>query len=291
MGRFINPFTDVGFKRIFGQEIHKDLLIDFLNSLFAGEKHIEDITFLDKEMLGLTVEDRNSIYDIYCTGSDGEHFIVEMQNRGHDNFRSRALFYLSQAIVRQGEKGADWRFALDAVYGVFFMNFCESEMAAKLRTDVVLADRDTHTLFMDKMRFVFLQLPCFDKSEEECESDFERWIYVLKNMDKLQRMPFKLRKAVFQRLEDIVDIASLSKADRIKYDESIKVYRDNLVTESYAQRKGWEKGLVEGRAEGRAEGREIRNAEIVSAMKAKGLPLDLIAEVTGFSSEEINKIP
>ena len=104
-------------------------------------------------------------------------------------------------------------------------------------------------------------------------------------------MPFKLRKAVFQRLEDIVDIASLSKADRIKYDESIKVYRDNLVTESYAQRKGWEKGLVEGRAEGRAEGREIRNAEIVSAMKAKGLPLDLIAEVTGLSSEEINKIP
>ena len=122
-------------------------------------------------------------------------------------------------------------------------------------------------------------------------TDFERWIYVLKNMDKLQRMPFKLRKAVFQRLEDIVDIASLSKADRIKYDESIKVYRDNLVTESYAQRKGWEKGLVEGRAEGRAEGREIRNAEIVSAMKAKGLPLDLIAEVTGLSSEEINKIP
>ena len=96
----------------------------------------------------------------------------------------------------------------------------------------MLADRDTHQIFTDKMRYVFLQLPSFQKDETSCETDFERWIYILKNMDTLQRMPFKLRKAVFQRLEDIVDIASLSKEDRIKYDEIIKVYRDSLGTEA-----------------------------------------------------------
>ena len=235
MPRFINPFTDVGFKRIFGQEINKDLLIDFLNSLFAGEKHITDIRFLDKEVLGDTIEDRNSIYDIYCTNEDGEQFIVEMQNRNQQNFRERALFYLSRAIVRQGEKGSQWAFELKAVYGIFFMNFKLDELHDRLRTDIVLADKETHETFTDKMRYVFLQLPSFTKEENECKTDFERWIYVLKNMETLQRLPFKAKQAVFRRLEEIVDIAALSKEDRIKYDESIKVYRDNLVTEAWAR--------------------------------------------------------
>ena len=95
MARFINPFTDVGFKRIFGQAIHKELLIDFLNDLLIGEKRITDITFLDKELLPDFSGDRGVIYDIYCTNEDGEQFIVEMQNREQTFFRERALYYLS----------------------------------------------------------------------------------------------------------------------------------------------------------------------------------------------------
>ena len=87
MARFINPFTDVGFKRIFGQEINKDLLIDFLNGLLEGEKHIVDIRFLDKEVLPAFAQDRGVIYDVYCTNESGEQFIVEMQNRPQVNFR------------------------------------------------------------------------------------------------------------------------------------------------------------------------------------------------------------
>ena len=102
MARFINPFTDVGFKRIFGQEINKDLLIDFLNGLLEGEKHIVDIRFLDKEVLPAFAQDRGVIYDVYCTNESGEQFIVEMQNRPQVNFRERALYYLSRAVARQG---------------------------------------------------------------------------------------------------------------------------------------------------------------------------------------------
>lgn len=79
MTKFINPFTDVGFKKIFGQEMTKDLLIDFLNDLLVDEKHIIDITFLDKEILPEYMGDRGVIYDIYCTAENGEQFIVEMQ--------------------------------------------------------------------------------------------------------------------------------------------------------------------------------------------------------------------
>lgn len=136
MGKFINPFTDVGFKKIFGQEVSKDLLIDFLNDLLVGERSIKDITFLDKELLPEYMGDRGVIYDIYCTTEAGEHIIVEMQNRQQTNFKERALFYLSHTITRQGEKGARWEFDLKAVYGVFFMNFRLEDTPHKLRTDI-----------------------------------------------------------------------------------------------------------------------------------------------------------
>lgn len=147
------------------------------------------------------------------------------------------------------------------------------------RTDVVLSDRDTHVPFSDKLRFVFLQLPCFKKEEPECENDFERWIYVLKNMETLQRLPFKARKSVFEKLEQIVDIASLSKEERMKYDESIKVYRDQLATLDFAKQKG--------RAEGRAEGRVEGTLDVVRRMKAMSISVETISLCTGLSLDEI----
>lgn len=303
MARFINPFTDIGFKRIFGQPLHKDLLIDFLNGLLEGEKRIIDITFLDKELLPEFTGDRGLIYDVYCTNEDGEQFIVEMQNREQIYFRERALFYLSQAVARQGERGTDWKFNLKAVYGVFFMNFqLKGIMPDKLRTDVVLADRDTHREFSDKLRFIFLQLPCFRKEEDECENDFERWIYVLKNMETLHRLPFKARKAVFEKLEQIVDIAALSKEERMKYDESIKVYRDSMAILEYAKQDGWNKGIAKGFAQGMEQGLEqgieqgieqgqnkerLQNAR---RMIEKGYAAQDIADITGLSLGEINAL-
>ena len=236
MGRFINPFTDMGFKRIFGQEVNKNLLIDFLNDLLEGEKRIINITFLDKEQLGTTADDRSCIYDIYCENENGERFIVEIQNRGHRNFKERAIYYLSRTIANQGQKGPSWMFDLKAVYGVFFMNFhLDGRRQARFRTDVSLRDMRTNEPFSDKMRFIFLDLPAFTKDEETCETDFERWIYVLKNMEILQRMPFKARKSVFEELEKIADISALSKEDQEKYEHIIKVYRD--------KRKELRKGL------------------------------------------------
>ena len=115
MARFINPFTDIGFKRIFGQEISKPLIIDFLNSLFLGEKHITNITFLDKEQPALFEDDRSLIYDIYCETDQKENIIVEMQNKSQPYFKNRSIYYVSEAIARQGEKGSGWKYHIDAV--------------------------------------------------------------------------------------------------------------------------------------------------------------------------------
>ena len=147
----------------------------------------------------------------------------------------------------------------------------------------MLADRDTHELFTDKMRYIFLELPSFKKEESECETDFERWIYVLKNMETLQRLPFKARNAVFKKLEEIVDIASMSKEERMKYDESIKVYRDQLAVMEFERNKGLAEGRAEGRAEGLAEGKE----SVARNLKRMGMDVETIVKATGLDPDVI----
>ena len=302
MGKFINPFTDYGFKKIFGQEISKDLLIDFLNDLLKGERVITELTFLNNEQLPEYEDGRGLIYDIYCSTDTGEKIIVEMQNKSQLRFKERALYYLSNAIVQQGEKGTEWKFEIKAVYGVFFMNFLFDD-CVKLRTDVILADRETGEQFTDRMRQVFIALPLFKKEEDECENDFERWIYTLKNMETLKRMPFKARKAVFEKLEEIADVASLSKEERKRYENSVNVYRTHLCVLDAAEQEGLEKGMKEGLEKGIKEGlekgmkkglekgiekgREEERLFNARKMKERGYSLKDIEDITGLSESEI----
>ena len=99
MSRFVNPFTDLGFKVIFGQPASKGLLITLLNELLAGEHHIEDLCFLDKEDHTDNVHDKGIIYDLYCRTDSGEYIIVEMQNRWHSHFLDRTLYYVCRAVA------------------------------------------------------------------------------------------------------------------------------------------------------------------------------------------------
>lgn len=275
MARFLNPFTDVGFKKMFGQEVHKDLLISFLNALLAGERVIRDIQYLDKEIPPDFEGDRGTIFDIYCTAENGDHFIVEMQNNAQDVFADRALYYLSRSLARQGERGVKWAFKLKAVYGVFFMNFrLSTSLPDRLRTDAMLLDCVTHQPVTDKLRMIFLQLPAFNKSEEECSTDFERWIYVLKHMEALNRLPFSSRNAVFKRLEQIMDIAALSKAEREKYDATIDAYRDQLAVMNYAKKQGEALGIK----------------KVALRMAQKGYSLDEIMDATGLDADTISRL-
>ena len=105
MGKFVNPFTDVGFKIIFGQEFSKPQLLDFLNTLLENERNITDLTFLDKEQTAIYDGDRSPIYDILCETDGGEKIIVEMQNREHPNFKERMLYYACRGHHAPGRDG------------------------------------------------------------------------------------------------------------------------------------------------------------------------------------------
>jgi predicted transposase/invertase (TIGR01784 family) len=294
MSKFINPFTDVGFKRIFGQEISKPVLLVFLNSLLEGERKIIDLKFLDKEQLGLESGDRSLIYDIYCETETGEHIIVEMQNKYQPYFKERSIYYTARSIVEQGERGSQWKYDIKAVYLVAFLNFRISDISKGFRTDVALIDMKERTLFSDKVRLVYLQLPYFTKEADECETIFEKIIYTLKHMDILQRMPWMAQNAVFKRLSEIAEVASLNSEERRKYDESLRAYRDTIAVMEGQFAQGELKGRAEGRAEGRVEGRVEGRAEgilsIARKMKQKGKPVSEIAEMTDLSPDEIEKL-
>ena len=278
MANYINPFTDIGFKRIFGQEFSKPLLIDFLNNLLIGEKRIVNLKFLDKELPPVFVDDRSLIYDIYCELDDNEKIIVEMQNCEQSFFKRRSIYYVSEAIARQGEKGPDWQYDVKAVYLIAFLNFRRPDIGEEFRTDVMLINRKSKEVFSDKLRLVYLQLPLFNKEVDECENDFDRWIYVLKNMETIKRLPWAAQNSVFQKLAEIADVSSLTKEERLHYDEALRKYRDTLcVLESAEQR-----GLKRGRAEERLE--------IARNMKADGMSIELIQKYSGLSPEEIAKL-
>lgn len=286
MAKFINPFTDVGFKRIFGQEISKPVLIAFLNALLDGERKIVDLQYLDKEQPGETIDNRSLIYDVYCKLDNDDYIIVEMQNKSQPFFKNRSIYYISRSISRQGEPGNDWVYDVKAVYIIALLNFHRDDISKEFRTDVALMDMKHKTLFSDKMRLVYLQLPYFTKDLDECETLLEKLIYVLKHMDVLQRMPWLAQDAVFQKLASIADVASLTKQERIAYDENLRIYRDNIAVFEGQYLEGLEKGEAKGRAEGRAEALK----ENARRMKADGMATGLIAKYTGLTAEEIESL-
>ena len=300
MGRFINPFTDWGFKRIFGQEINKDLLIQFLNELLAGERHITELQFSDKEQIPETKDRRGAIYDIFCKTDNGEQIIVEIQNRRQPFFMDRSIFYASRAVVGQGLKGEEWDYKLSAVYTICFMNFHLSEAPLKkFRMDIGLMDMQELKLVSDKFRLIYLMLPLFPKKEEvECENNFERWIYVLKNMETLERMPFQAQNALFRKLAEITDVSTLSSKERERYDESLKIYRDNYAADQYSynkgrsegEKKGLEKGRREGLEEGLQKGLQQGTALIAKNMKEGGMDIQIIIRYTGLTKEQIDQL-
>ncbi len=297
MGKFINPFTDMGFKLIFGQEVSKPILIEFLNSLLKGERQIKDLKFLDKELVRTSDEDRSLIYDIYCEQDNGEHIIVEMQNRSQPYFKNRSIFYASRAIVEQGQKGPEWNYEYKAVYVIAFLNFNRKDISDDFRCDVALMDMEKKTQFSDKLRLVYLQLPLFRKEPDDCQNTFERIIYVLKNMEILERMPWLAKDAVFQRLASIAEVAALSKEDREKYDESLRKYRDTISVMEGQYQEGWEKGLAEGEAKGEAKGlakgeaRRIKERlQNARSLKENGVSLDIIAKSLGLTDTELQQL-
>lgn len=294
--KYINPYTDFGFKKLFGTPLNKDLLISFLNSLFEGKEVVRDLTYLNGENLGNGYGDRRAIFDVYCENEQGETFIVEMQKAEQQFFKDRSVFYSTFPIQNQGKKGI-WNFKLKGVYTIGILDFVfpnHEYPQDSLRHEVKLVDVDDKHVFYDKLTFLYLEMPKFTKGEEELKTLYDKWLFVLHNLSRLMKRPATLQERIFTRLFEQAEIARYTPEERQDYEDSLKVYRDMKNVLDTAELRGLEKGRKEGRREGRKEGIEQGTFEErrknAKAMKALGLPLETIVKVTGMSADDIDKL-
>lgn len=275
--RYINPYTDFGFKKLFGTEMNKELLISFLNSLFCEtKKEITDVRYLNSEHLGDGYGDRRAVFDVYCMTDDGGRFIVEMQKAEQDYFKDRSLYYSTFAIREQAPKG-EWDYHLDDVYTVGILNFMfpDNEYPAdKYRHEIQLKDTEDNHVFYDKLTFVYLEMPKFNLTEDELVTMFDKWMFVLRNLSRLLDRPKALQDRVFDKLFEQAEIAKYSDAERRQYEESKKDYWDYFSTMKTAKRKA----------------KEEEKVETVFRLKEMGLTPEQIAQGAGLSIEEVKKL-
>ena len=275
--KYINLMVDWSFKRVFGTEVNKDILIEFLKVIFP-QFAITDITYIPTEQLGIMEDDRKAIFDVLCKTEDDKTFLVEMQRGKQEHFFERALYYTSFPIMKQGKKtiakeegeGSDpWDFGLD---GVFFLGILDFNYEQDELTEHRYQLLETRTLkrMTDKLEFVFVEVAKFDKREDELETDLDKWLYLLKNMSTLLERPAALRDRVFGRLFDVAEYARLDDEERKKYVEAMNTTRDTFNMIAYARKE--------------------TSYEIARRMIDKGLDMDTILDVTGLTKEDIAKI-
>lgn len=295
-GKYINLQTDFGFKKIFGSDCNKDLLISLLKALIPERQDIKDIKYLNTEYQGDTFVDRRAIFDVYCESEDGDHFIVEMQNASQAYFKDRAVFYSTFPIRNQAPKGY-WDFKLSNVYTIGLLNFEMEDDSAdpdEVRHEVKLMNTRTKRVFYDKLTLIYVIIPRFKKTEEQLETLFDKWMFVLKNMSELMSRPERLQERVFKRLFQAAEIAAYSPEELNSYLESVKAMRDMRNVLDFSKEEGRTEGLAEGLAEGLRKGRDEGYAQGVEAtarrLLAMGLPAETVANATGLRLEEVNRM-
>ena len=275
--KYINPYTDFGFKKSFGEEASKPLLLDFLNTLLPESGKIVDLTLKNSEQLGETEEKRRAVYDIYCENEKGEKFIVELQKAKQNYFRERNTYYATFPIREQGEKG-DWDFNLKAVYCIGILDFTfdngKSDMDKGEYEHTIKLKNQNGKTFYEKLTFIYFEMPNFKKSEEELETRLDQWLYFIKHLEDFQVIPNIIADEVFQRAFDKAELAKLDPKEMEEYERSLKIFRDLNGAFTTAH----DDGKVEGKI------------EIASFMKAENESIEKIIKYTGLTKEEIEKL-
>ncbi len=274
---YINLFTDFGFKKLFGTEFNKPLLIDFLNELISSETGtIADLTYLSNEQLPRTSEERRAIFDIHCKNEAGETFIVELQKVKQNWFKDRSVYYSTFPIQQQAEKG-EWDFKLKAVYTIGILDFVfeeDKDDTNVFHHEVKMVDTKTGKVFFDKLTYIYLEMPKFNLTEDQLETHFDKWLYVLKNLHHLTNRPQKLQERIFGQLFEQAEIARFTELEYDAYESSLKIYRDlqNSLNTKFD------------------EGKIEKSFDVARIAKGENLPVALIVKLTGLSEDEINSL-
>lgn len=295
MSRYIDPTTDFGFKKLFGKEANKEIIISFITDVLELQTPLADLRFLDKEQLPEIIEYRGGVYDIFCTDQKGKHFIVEMQKSPIAYIKDRMLYYSTFPIAEQAPKGevlrvaepvdaygnkdkkVPWDFRLDAVYCIAILGYALDGSTTTVNYNSIRNDKLPHPLFYDKLQFVTVELPLFDESKPEYSLDkhLNKWLYFLNYLTDFDRIPEIFKgDEVFEKAFNLAEIANLTPAELSQYRRSLKYQWDDYAKLTTAEQIGEMKGIK----------------KVAHALLQKGSDLAFIAEVTGLSIEQIQQL-
>lgn len=279
---FIKLRSDYGFKRAFASEEHSEVLKKFLNALFEGEMEVTDITFQNKEVLPADPNGKRLFYDAYCTTSTGYHFVVEMQQKQSKLFGKRMVFYISSCIFRQGVVGRSYEF--EPVYLIVITDFDMKPFEKRLINEVVLMEKKTHIVFSEDFRIYFLSLAQVSSEWDNCKTELEKRLYLIKNMENLNKKSKPYLSGEFEEMFDASEIASMAQEDIVEYRNSILMEMEKQSELNFAK----EEGLMIGKEEGIKIGEEKGKMEVALQMKKKGMSLGDIMLFTGLTKEQIS---
>ncbi|PID63902.1 MAG: hypothetical protein CR974_00755 [Gammaproteobacteria bacterium] len=288
-GVFLNPYTDYGFKKIFGEEASKPHLIDFLNTLLPAHHQIAELEFRNTEQLGLREYDRKAIYDIFCQSSTGEQFIVELQKSAQNYFIDRTVYYSTFPIQKQAPKG-QWDYKLSAVYCIGVLDFTFSNDSAGDVIHTVNLKNQHNEVVYDKLTLIYLEMPNFNKEESELSGHLDNWLFFLKYLEDFQEIPNIFKNTPIEHACEVAKLGKMSDAERAVYQNSLKVLWDNHSQITTAYGKGQQKGREEGIKQGIKQGRDAEKRTIALSLKQSGVDVQTIAKTTGLSVAEIDSL-
>ena len=289
IGRYARIIMDDWFKRTFGTEPNKGLLIMLLKELIP-EHDIKDLTYVQQEHINPFPGKKDALIDVECVDTDGTRFIVEMQVARQRFFYERSLFYSTFGIQQQVEKSSSMDYGFPPVYFVGFMDFSLHEGSDRVLYRYSLREKETGEEMTGSLQFVFLELTNCRKALTPEATLLDNFCYALHNMEHLTDRPEELKEEIFKRLFKTAEIATFTPEERIKYENDMTTERDIQNYISYAREKGLEEGMEKGMEKGREEGREEGRVEAAKNMLADEISIDLVAKYTGLSIEQVKQL-
>jgi len=312
--KFLDIKTDYAFKKVFGSDASKRVLISFLNSIidFPEGKAISDLTIVDPYQIPMIKGMKDTFVDVKATLSDGTKVIVEMQVLNVEGFEQRILYNAAKAYSSQLEKGDKYHL-LEPVIALTitdFTMFDSVDLKDKVISYFKLMEKEKFITYTNDVELIFLELPKFTKSEKELETITDKWIYFIKNAGSMEYIPdtLKISEEISKAFET-ANTASMSREElelqRKRHDfiwlqkGSIEKAKKDGQLEGHAEgySEGVEKGIEKGIAKGvrqerriQEERRKLDKIHIVYKMIEKKIDIEIISELTGLSIQEIKKL-
>ena len=307
-GDKINPRVDVAFKKIFGIEENKDLLISLINSVVGAEDQVIDVTLLNPYNHKNFKNDKLSILDIKAKGNHGRKFNIEIQITDEGDYDKRALYYWAKLYTDQLKASEDYS-SLEKVIGIHILNFTSISKSKKYHNVFHITEKETGLSYFDDLELHTIELTKFTDAVKgdlgdiaaKVKNALDMWSAFLTRHDilsKVSELPQSLNRPELKKAIQVLNMMNFTEEEKEAYEDHLKWLRIESNTLKKAEEKGLKKGRQEGlqeglqagRQEGLQKGRQERDREIALVLLKQKLPIKQIVEATGLSIEEIESL-